>query len=573
MRTTKYILSTMREKPSESDTISHQLMLKSGMIRKISSGIYTWLPIGLRVVQRIEKIIREEMLKIDGIEFSMPILQPVELWNNSGRYNQYGKELLKTIDRNKNTFILGPTHEELITEIVKKEIHSYKQLPITLFQIQTKFRDEIRPRSGVVRSREFIMKDAYSFHTTSSSLEKTYNILYKTYISIFKRIGLKVVIVEADCESMGGTLSHEFQVLSKSGEDTLAISNKSNYKSNIKTVKKVFSITKQLDKHENIKQKIPHSTKKFSLLKKNKNVNLDKVKLAKLILLKAKKNNLFKIVCFVIENNNEIDISKAKITNLLTDPIIFLNQKEIFEILGKDLDFKEINNSLLIKLIIDDSFISEKYLLTQLNNKNKFFTLINLKKDLIKPVFINIKNVNQIKYLKEKKEFKLHKSIEIAHIFKLEKKYSRIIKAKVKKKNGSSTFLKMGCYGIGVSRIIAAFIEQNYDDKGMIWNKNIAPFQIAIIPINLKKSSEVQKITSFIYKKFKSENINVLLDDRKEQVGVMFKDMELIGIPYFIVISTRYLKNKSIEYRNRLTNTTRIIAINEIFNFVKNKLL
>ncbi|CAL4321106.1 proline--tRNA ligase [Buchnera aphidicola] len=566
MRISKYILSTIREKPSEAETISHQLMLKSGMIRKISSGIYTWLPIGLRVVNNIQKIVREEMLKIGGIEFIMPMLQPIEFWDHSGRLNQYGKELFKTIDRNKKTFILGPTHEELITKIIKKEIYSYKQLPIILFQIQTKFRDEIRPRSGIIRSREFIMKDAYSFHTTSSSLQKTYDILYRTYISIFNKIGLKIVIVEANCESMGGTISHEFQALSKSGEDLLAISNQNN----ITTVKKVFSIKNKFKKN---KQKTFNSTESFSLLNNNKNINLKKIKLVQIISLKSKKNSLFKIVCLLIEKNSEIDISNIRMTDLLTTPIKFLNQKEIFKILGKNLGLKEIKNSLLIKLIIDQSLISEKYFLIQLNNEDKFLTLINLKKDFIKPIFINIKNtMNKNKYLNQE-EFNLHKSIEIAHIFKLEKKYSRMINAKVKKSNGSSTFFKMGCYGIGISRLIAAFIEQNYDNRGIIWNKSIAPFQVVILPINLKNSSNVQKMTFFIYEKFKKENINVLLDDRDEQVGVMFSDMELIGIPYSIIISKRYLSKNSVEFKERINNTSFIVPVDKIFTFIKNKLI
>ncbi|WP_343153913.1 proline--tRNA ligase [Buchnera aphidicola (Mindarus keteleerifoliae)] len=432
MQTTKYILSTMRETPSESEMISHQLMLKSGMIRKISSGIYTWLPTGLRVINQIKKIIRKEMLKIDGIEFSMPILQPENLWKKSKRLDQYGKELFKTLDRNQKTFILGPTHEELITKIIKHEIHSYKQLPIILFQIQTKFRDEIRPCFGTIRSREFIMKDAYSFHTSSSSLKKTYETLFKTYMSIFKKIGIDVIPVKAKCESMGGTESHEFQVLSK--------------------------------------------------LEKN-----------------------------IFKSSNEI--------------------------------------------------------------KNSSYSTSEKKKN-IKPIFFNAKNIaNKNTTLNKKNLFKKCKTIEIAHIFKLEKKYSHTFGFKIQKKNGSSTFLKMGCYGIGISRLIAAIIEQNHDSKGIIWNKSIAPFQIAILPINLKNSFEIQKITFFIYEKLKKEHINILLDDRNEQIGAMFADMELIGIPFFIIISERHLKKNSVEYRERKNNVSCIIPIEKIFSFIKNKLL
>ncbi|WMY97111.1 MAG: proline--tRNA ligase [Arsenophonus sp.] len=568
MRTSQYLLCTLREIPSDTEVISHKLMLKAGMIRKLSSGLYHWLPTGIRVLKKIKNIIREEMNQTGAMEISTPIVQPAKLWKKSLRWEQYGPELLSFMYHGNESFVLGPTNEEVITDFMRHEINSYKQLPLNVYQIQTKFRDEIRPRFGVIRSREFIMKDAYSFHIDQNSLQKTYDIMYKTYHTIFTRIGFNFRVVKADTGSIGGNISHEFQVLANSGEDNIVFSDQSNYAANIELAETICPITRPKPT-ENMRLVNTPNIKNIIELAKLYNLPIEKI--VKTLIVIGVKNNDYQLVALVIRADHKLNKIKAGKHPLISTPLKFATKEEIKKILKINPNtLGPINLS--IPIIIDSSVAVMSDFTAGANIDNKYYFGINWKRDISIPNIYDLRNVVSGDPSPDGKGIlQTKRGIEVGHIFQLGKKYAKAMNFTVKNKNGNHEIITMGCYGIGITRIIAAAIEQNNDDKGIIWNDSIAPFQIAILPINMHKSYRVQEISEKIYYALKKCNIDVLFDDRKEQPGIMFSDIELIGIPHIIIISEFHLNQNQIEYKFRRNNKKEFINLLEIINFLKKK--
>lgn len=570
MRTSYYLLSTIKENPKDTEIISHKLMLRAGIIRQVSVGLYVLLPTGLRILQKMKNIIREEMNKINSIEILMPVIQPISLWKNSGRLFKYGSELIKFKDRKSRSYIISPTNEEMITDLIKNELNSYKQLPLILYQIQTKFRDEIRPRFGVIRSREFIMKDAYSFHSDKISLQKTYIIIQKIYKNIFKRIDLKYYMVEANTGSIGGVKSHEFHVLSNNGESSLVFSTKSKYISNIELAKT------SIPKFSN-----PMSYKKLKLINIK---NIEKFKdvilkysipikqTLKIYIVYVNPNIKYKFIALIIRGDHKLNKSKVEKLLKLSSPLLFVNEKNINLYLGvKSFFLGPIH--LTIPMIIDYNVFNMSNFISGANINGKFFLNINWLRDIPMPKLADLRKIVKGDISPDNQGYlKIKKSIEIAHIFQLGKKYSRIFKTSFKNKNSKNITLTMGCYGIGLLRTIASVIEQNNDKNGIIWPEALAPFNIAILPINMYKSNKIYETSNDIYNKLKEKKLDVLFDDRKEQFGLMLSDIELIGIPNIIIISKRSLNQKSVEYKNRKNGKKILISLNEIINFIIKKI-
>ncbi|WWO96324.1 MAG: proline--tRNA ligase [Candidatus Dasytiphilus stammeri] len=567
MRTSKYLLLTLKQKPKDAEIISHQLMLRAGLIRSISSGLYTWLPTGVRVLKKIEKIVREEMTKIGSLEVSLPIVQPAELWQESGRLESYGPELLRFVDRKKRNLVLSPTHEECITDLIRYQVTSYKQLPLNLFQIKTKFRDEPRPRYGIIRSREFIMKDAYSFHENLECLQKTYNDMYNAYNRIIRKLGLNYRIVEADSGSMGGNTSHEFQVLANHGENIIVFSDVSNYVSKIDFAECLSNLGTKV--HDTS----PHSLAPLSLIRGNLLFRADQI--IKTFIVKAQKNNHYKWIALLIRGDHELNIIKAEKIDMVAKPLIYATKKELRQYIGTDLSGSIGPINLPIPIIADRSLADLKNFSVGANVKDQYYFGINWIRDLKLPKIADLRNVVEGDPSPDGQgRLKLHRSIEIAHIFQLGKKYSLSMKAKIQDKNGYLKNIFMGCYGIGISRIVAASIEQSHDQRGIIWPTNIiAPFQVAIIPIDYHHSNRVKTISEHIYFSLCANNIDIILDDRKEHIGIMLSDMELIGIPHMIIISDRYLDKHVIVYKSRTLhpNNQLFIDSSQIINFIIKK--
>ncbi|AFP85494.1 prolyl-tRNA synthetase [secondary endosymbiont of Heteropsylla cubana] len=570
MRTSQYLLFTIKEAPTDAELISHQLMLRAGMIRKLASGLYTWLPTGLRVLRKAENIIREEVNNVGAIEISMPMVQPANLWQESKRLLQYGSELLRFSDRNKRLFVLGPTHEEVITNIVRNEVRSYKQLPLNFYQIQTKFRDELRPRYGVMRAREFLMKDGYSFHTTEASLQKTYDLMCQVYKTIFTRMELEFLVVKADTGTIGGIVSHEFQVLSDSGEEEIVYSTESNYTSNITLASPLISRTK-----------IPSPTEQIRLVEVSPNCTIEELivqfsipieKTIKIILVHASKEANHPLVALVIRGDHKLNHLKAEKLPHIAVPIIIATDEEIRKIVGVGSNaIGPINLSLPI--VIDHSVAVINDFVTGANIEGKYFFGVNWVRDVPLPQRADIRKVTDGDISPDGKGIlKIKHGIEVAHIFQLGTKYSKSMKTNIQGKEGYNQILTMGCYGIGITRLIAATIEQKHDKRGILWPNALAPFNVVLLPINMHKSLHVQTVTETLYRNLKLRGIDVLLDDRKERPGVMFSDMELIGIPYQLIISERNLHVKNIEYRNWRTGEQLIIKLNVIIDFLTNEL-
>ncbi|MGP1952706.1 MAG: proline--tRNA ligase [Arsenophonus sp. ET-KM2-MAG3] len=567
MRTSQYLLSTLKETPADAELISHKLMLRAGMIRKLASGLYDWLPTGVRVLRKIEKIIREEMDRAGAIELYMPMVQPANLWKKSGRLDQYGPELLRFIDRAKQSFVLGPTHEEVITELIRKEVISYKQLPLNFYQIQTKFRDEIRPRFGVIRSREFIMKDAYSFHINQNSLQQTYAIMYAAYNIIFTRIGLKFKVVKANTASMGGNISHEFQVLADSGEDNIVFSTASGYAANIELAETIYLTEKPAKPTEDMRLIDTNNSKSITELIDQYNLSIKKT--VKTLIVSAAKESGYKLVALLIRGDHQLNEIKAKKHPLVANPLRFATKEEIHQILKFNSDSLGPIN-LPIPIIIDRSVASISDFSAGSNIDHKHYFGINWHRDLPLPDVYDLRNVVEGDLSPDGKgRLQIKHGIEIGHIFQLGTKYSKIMRADVQDENGHNQSLMMGCYGIGITRIIAAIIEQYHDDKGIVWPDIIAPFQVAILPINMHKSYRVKEITEKIYFDLKINGIDVIFDDRKERLGMMFADMELIGIPHIIIISDHNLHNNKVEYKHRQNDEKKLINFSEIIDFMK----
>ena len=568
MRTSQFPLSTVKETPADAEIISHKLMIRAGLIRKIAAGIYTWLPLGLRVLRKVEQITREEMEKAGGLEVLMPALQPAELWQETGRWEKYGPELARMKDRHDRDFCLGPTHEEIITDLARNELKSYKQLPITYYQIQTKFRDEIRPRFGVMRSREFVMKDAYSFHLDQESLQQTYDVMYQTYTNIFNRFGLKFRAVIADSGSIGGAVSHEFHVLADSGEDAIAFSNASDYAAN---VEKAEALMPQMSR--------PQPSQTMALIDTPSQHSIEEVsqffkvpadQCLKTLIVRGENDTL---VALLLRGDHELNPIKAEKVSGVLSPLQFASDEEILSACGcKPGSIGPIG--LNISIVIDRSASLMADFVCGANQDGKHYSGVNWIRDL--PLPEQIADLRMVVEGDPSPDGKGHitiaRGIEVGHIFQLGNKYSEAMSASIINEAGKNQIMIMGCYGIGISRVVAAAIEQGHDERGIIWPNELAPFQVAICPMNMHKSDRLIDTVGKIYRDLQEAGIEVLLDDRKVRAGFMFSDMELIGIPHRIVIGDRGLDSGTVEYQGRTDTESQEVAFADIISFIKSKL-
>lgn len=553
MRTSRYLLATLKENPVEAVVDSHRLMLRAGLIRQVASGIYNWLPTGVRVLEKVERIIREEMNKKGAIEVSMPVVQPADLWRESGRYVKYGPELCRLRDRKDNEFVLGPTHEEVITALCRNEIKSMRQLPMNLYQIQTKFRDEVRPRFGVMRGREFIMKDGYSFHVDHASLEKTYQDMYDAYTAVFERLGLTFRAVEADTGSIGGNHSHEFQVLADAGEDTIAYSDESNYAANIEMAEALApNIERAAPGEAYSKQATPgcHSVDEAAA-----SLKIDPNQVLKSLVVRGEKkeDGTYDLVMLCLKGNQELNEIKAGKLNGVADPVEFADDEEIAKFTGAHpgslgpVGFKG-------RIVFDRAAEKMSNFACGANEDGFHLINVNLDRDIPTYEVADLRNVEEGDPSPDGKgKLHLRKGIEVGQVFMLGTKYSEAMGATVTDNNGKNIPMEMGCYGIGVTRVVAAAIEQHHDDKGIIWPDSMAPFQVGIIALGLGKDENVKNEAEKLYEALEAKGIEVLYDDRDERAGVMFSDMELIGIPHVITIGSKGLANGIVEYKNRRT--------------------
>lgn len=566
MRTSQYLLSTLKETPSDAEVISHQLMLRAGMIRKLASGLYTWLPSGLRVLNKVAAIVREEMNRAGAIEVLMPVVQPADLWQETGRWDKFGPELLRLQDRHARPFVLGPTHEEVITAMVRNEVASYKQLPLNLYQIQTKFRDEVRPRFGVMRSREFLMKDAYSFHTSLESLQQTYDDMYQAYSRVFERMGLNFRAVLADTGAIGGSASHEFHVLADSGEDDIAFSTGSDYAANIEMAEAVApKALADAPTQDLTLVDTPHAKTIAQLVEQ---FGLDIKKTVKTLLVKASEQVDSPLVALMVRGDHELNEVKAEKLPQVAFPLTFATEEEILAIVGAGPGSLG-PIKMPVPVIVDRAVAVMSDFGAGANIEDKHYFGINWGRDLPQPDVADLRNVKEGDPSPDGKGvLQIKRGIEVGHIFQLGNNYSAKMGATVLNEDGKSVVLEMGCYGIGVSRIVAAAIEQNYDDKGIIWPDAIAPFQVAIIPMNMHKSHRVQEVADTLYQQLKDAGLDVLFDDRKERPGVMFADMELLGVPHSIVIGERGLDNGVVEYKHRRGGDKVEIAIDQVVTHI-----
>lgn len=567
MRTTQFPLSTVKEIPADAEIASHKLMIRAGLIRKLASGLYTWLPLGLRVLRKVEKITREEMEKVGALEVLMPSLQPAELWQETGRWEQYGPELARLKDRHDRDFCLGPTHEEIITDLARNELKSYKQLPITYYQIQTKIRDEIRPRFGIMRSREFIMKDAYSFHLDQQSLQQTYDQMYQAYCNIFNQFGLKYRAVIADSGSIGGAISHEFHVLAESGEDAIAFSTESDYAANVEKAEAILSTTTRPTATEDLV--LVDTPNQHSIEDISQFFNVSAQQCLKTLIVKGENETL---VALLLRGDHELNELKAEKIEGVLSPLEFASDEEILSSCQcKPGSIGPIG--LTIKVIVDRSASVLSDFICGANQNNKHYKGTNWERDLPLPQIEDLRLIVEGDASPDGKgTLTIARGIEVGHIFQLGDKYSQSMKASVINEGGKNQIMLMGCYGIGISRIVAAAIEQKHDDKGIIWPDNLAPFQVALCPMNMHKSERLRIAVEDMYQKLQAAGIEVLLDDRKVRAGFMFSDMELIGIPHRIVMGDRGLDSGNVEYRARTDNESQDIAMNDIMTFIEKQI-
>ncbi|HDR1225272.1 TPA: proline--tRNA ligase [Pasteurella multocida] len=568
MRTSQYLFSTLKETPAEASIVSHQLMLRAGMIRPLASGLYTWLPTGLRVLNKVEKIIREEMDNSGALEVKMAVTQPAELWQESGRWEEYGPELLRFKDRGERDFVIGPTNEEVITDLVRRELSSYKQLPLNLYHIQTKFRDEVRPRFGVMRSREFVMKDAYSFHTTYECLQNTYDVMYETYSNIFNRLGLDFRAVQADTGSIGGSASHEFQVLAQSGEDDVVFSTESDFAANIELAEAV-ALGERGAATEELRVVDTPNAKTIAELVEQFNQPIEKT--VKTLVVHATEESGHKLVALLVRGDHELNEIKAEKVDIVASPLQFATDEEIRAVVGAGTgSLGPIN--LPMPIVIDRTVANMDNFSAGANQDGKHYFGINWERDLPVPHIADLRNVVEGDPSPDGKGvLQIKRGIEVGHIFQLGTKYSAAMNATVQGEDGRPQTMIMGCYGIGVTRVIAAAIEQHHDERGIIWPDNIAPFKVAIVPMNMHKSESVQQFAEELYRTLTAQGVEVIFDDRKERPGVMFADMELIGVPHMIVIGEKNLEKGEIEYKYRRSGEKEMIAKDQLLDVLKAK--
>ncbi|MBK1693280.1 proline--tRNA ligase [Chromatium weissei] len=570
MRVSQFPLHTIKEIPADAEIASHRLMLRAGLIRKLAAGLYTWLPLGLRVLRKVERIVREEMNHAGALEVAMPAVQPAELWQESGRWEKYGPELLRLRDRHQRDFCFGPTHEEIITDLARNELKSYKQLPINFYQIQTKFRDEIRPRFGVMRAREFLMKDAYSFHLNDESLAQTYQQMHATYCRIFNRCGLNFRSVQADTGSIGGNASHEFHVLAASGEDAIAFSTASDYAANVELAEAVPCATTLPLPNESARLiDTPNARTIADLVAQ---FNQPVTQTVKTLIVAASDAMNTPLIALVVRGDHELNVIKAEKLPQVATPLRMATEAEIRTVIGAgpgSLGPKE----LPIPCIVDRTVAVTADFSAGANQDGKHWFGLNWGRDLPLPEIADLRNVIEGDASPDGiGTLTIARGIEVGHIFQLGRKYSAALNATVLGEDGRATTLTMGCYGIGVSRVVAAAIEQHHDERGIIWPSPIAPFEVALIPMKLGKSYRVRELTEQLYADLQSAGIEVLLDDRDARPGVMFADIELIGIPHRIVIGDKGIDDGLVEYKGRTDTEMQLIPVAEIVDFIRNRL-
>ncbi len=563
MKASRFHLFTLKETPVDAEIVSHQLMLRAGLIRRLASGIYSWMPLGLRILRKVENIIREEMNKSGGLELLMPAVQPAELWQESGRWDQFGPELLRLQDRHQRDYCVGPTHEEVIADIFRRDIKSYKQLPVNFYQIQTKFRDEIRPRFGVMRSREFIMKDAYSFHASQESLQQTYELMYQTYSNIFDRFGLAYRAVSADSGSIGGSTSHEFHVLADSGEDAIAFSDQSDYAANVEMA---AAIPLQAEREQpGTAMETIDTPGLYTIDDLAENLAIDINKCLKTLIVDSDDDGL---TALVLRGDHELNPVKAEKLPGIATPLRMAEPEKIKKILGSDIgSLGPVGLNITTYVDSSASFVSN--FICGANTNDKHHINVNWGRDCEEPTTADIRCVqNGDPSPDGQGTLRILRGIEVGHVFQLGQKYSQAMQATVLDENGKSVVTSMGCYGIGVTRVVAAAIEQNNDESGIFWPDSLAPFQLVICPLNYNKSAQVKETADRLYADCLQRGIDVLLDDRPLRPGVMFSDMELIGVPHRIVLSERGLKVDQFEYKGRRDENAQSLALDNLPGFL-----
>ncbi len=567
MRSSQFFISTLKEAPSEAELLSHKLMLRAGLIRKLGSGLYTWMPLGLRVLRRVEQIVREEMNRAGAIELLMPAVQPAELWRETGRWDKFGPQMLKIKDRHERDFCFGPTHEEVITDIARREIRSYRQLPLNFYQIQTKFRDEIRPRFGVMRAREFMMKDAYSFHVSYEDLEREYRSMYDSYARIFTRLGLEFRAVAADTGAIGGTGSHEFHVLAESGEDAIAFAPASGYAANVELAEAVAPLQLRATAARTM-QKVP-TPGRTTCEEVASMLNLPLSQSVKALAVMSEER-MFMLLIRGDHQMNEVKTAKLPGLNALR----FATDKEIEARIGCRPGYigpVGVSAGSGITIIADRAVAAMSDFVCGANEAGFHLAGVNFGRDLPEPAVVaDIRNaVAGDPSPDGKGTLEICRGIEVGHIFQLRTKYSESMKATFLDEAGKAQLLEMGCYGIGVSRIVAAAIEQGYDEKGIVWPIPMAPFQVAIAPIGYRKNEQIKRVADQLHDDLQAAGIDVLLDDRDERPGVMFADLELIGLPHRVTIGDRGLKDGKIEVQSRTGNAATTIELQHALEHLK----
>ncbi len=570
MRTSKYLLSTLKETPNDAEVISHQLMLRAGMIRRLASGLYTWLPTGLRVLRKVENIVRQEIDNAGAIETLMPVVQPFELWEETGRSEKMGPELLRFTDRHVRPFVLSPTAEEVITSLVRNEVNSYKQLPLNLYQIQTKFRDERRPRFGVMRAREFCMMDAYSFDIDKEGLQKSYDAMHDAYCKAFDRMGLEYRPVLADSGAIGGSGSQEFHVLAESGEDLIAFSTESDYAANIEKAEALAPTTERAAPTQEMTTVDTPNAKTIAELVEQHGIAIEKT--VKTLFVKASDEIDADIIALIIRGDHELNEVKAENLKEVASPLEMADEAQLRDLIGAGAGSLG-PVGLELPFIVDRSVAVMSDFGTGANIDGKHFFGVNWERD------VQLGQVEDLRNVVEgdlspcgQGTLQLKRGIEVGHIFQLGTAYSEAMNCGVLDANGKNSILEMGCYGIGVSRVVASAIEQNNDEYGIVWPEALAPFTVAIVPMNMHKSERVKEAAEKLYAELTAMSIDVLFDDRKERPGVMFKDIELIGIPHTVVIGDRSMDEGNFEYKNRRANSKEVVEIANIVEHIKAQL-
>jgi prolyl-tRNA synthetase len=559
MKASQFHLFTTRETPADAEIVSHQLMIRAGMVRKLTSGIYTWTPLGLRVLRKVENIVREEMDRAGYLEMLMPAVQPAELWQESGRWEEFGAQLLKIRDRAQRDYCFGPTHEEVVTDFVRNELRSYKQLPVTFYQIQMKFRDEIRPRFGVMRAREFLMKDAYSFHIDQASLEETYWEMYEVYSRIFARSGLSFRSVKADSGAIGGSQSHEFHVLADSGEDLIAWSTESDYASNLELAAVAAPSGEPAAPGEELRTVDTPDAHTIEELVNGYGVPVEKT--IKTLIVHAGEASDSSLIALLIRGDHTLNHLKAERLEAVASPLTFASDEEIRSAIGAGAGSLG-PVRLPLPCIADQSVAAMSDFAAGANEDDRHLFGINWGRDSELPPVADLRNAEEGDPSPDGKgTLQLARGIEVGHIFQLGTKYSESMNAVVLGEDGKSHVMPMGCYGIGVSRIVAAAIEQNHDEHGICWPEPLAPFQVALLPMNAKKSHRVREAADRLYSELLDAGVEVLYDDRNLRPGVMFNDMELIGIPYRVVVGERGLDSGLLEFRERTAAENEAIPV------------